>query len=242
MWDLPRLGIKSISPALAGGFFTEPGGKTITPGILFFFICSGFCHTLKWNSHGFTCVPHPDPPSPPGILKIYLVFTITLQSRWKRDCLPPFLRRWNWGPKWAKTPQGLRTNCCQKPQLAGSVWIVPWWWWATRPLLRWLPSQGSELLKIHPESPFFTFIASFVCSVHDPGCILALENGPSCKSMLQMTNGHLGGHSARGPSYLTAPGSLAFVLSLPGSRYLWDFFTCFGSTFLLFLWIYLLEL
>ena len=27
------------------------------------FICSGFCHTLKWNSHGFTCVPHPDPPS-----------------------------------------------------------------------------------------------------------------------------------------------------------------------------------
>ena len=28
-----------------------------------FFICSGFCHTLKWNSHGFTCVPHPDPPS-----------------------------------------------------------------------------------------------------------------------------------------------------------------------------------
>ena len=24
---------------------------------------SGFCHTLKWISHGFTCVPHPDPPS-----------------------------------------------------------------------------------------------------------------------------------------------------------------------------------
>ena len=28
-----------------------------------FFYCSGFCHTLKWNSHGFTCVPHPNPPS-----------------------------------------------------------------------------------------------------------------------------------------------------------------------------------
>ena len=27
------------------------------------FISSGFCNTLKWNSHGFTCVPHPDPPS-----------------------------------------------------------------------------------------------------------------------------------------------------------------------------------
>ena len=24
--------------------------------------CSDFCHTLTWISHGFTCVPHPDPP------------------------------------------------------------------------------------------------------------------------------------------------------------------------------------
>ena len=30
---------------------------------IFFLICSEFCHTLEWNSHGFTCVPHPDPPS-----------------------------------------------------------------------------------------------------------------------------------------------------------------------------------
>ena len=25
--------------------------------------CSGFCHTLTWLSHGFTCIPHLDPPS-----------------------------------------------------------------------------------------------------------------------------------------------------------------------------------
>ena len=25
--------------------------------------CSGFCHTLKWISHGCTCVPHPEPHS-----------------------------------------------------------------------------------------------------------------------------------------------------------------------------------
>ena len=40
--------------------------------LFFFFIswrlitlqyCSGFCHTLTWTSHGFTCIPHPDPPS-----------------------------------------------------------------------------------------------------------------------------------------------------------------------------------
>ena len=25
--------------------------------------CSGFCHTLTWISYGFTCAPHPEPPS-----------------------------------------------------------------------------------------------------------------------------------------------------------------------------------
>ena len=25
--------------------------------------CSGFCHTLTRISHGFTCIPHPEPPS-----------------------------------------------------------------------------------------------------------------------------------------------------------------------------------
>ena len=25
--------------------------------------CSGFCYTLTWISHGFTYIPHPDPPS-----------------------------------------------------------------------------------------------------------------------------------------------------------------------------------
>ena len=30
--------------------------------------CSGFCHTVTWISHGFTCIPHPDPPLPPPSL------------------------------------------------------------------------------------------------------------------------------------------------------------------------------
>ena len=29
--------------------------------------CSGFCHTLTWMSHGFTCVPHPNPLPPPSL-------------------------------------------------------------------------------------------------------------------------------------------------------------------------------
>ena len=31
--------------------------------LFYFFYCSRFCHTLKWISHGFTCVTHPDTPS-----------------------------------------------------------------------------------------------------------------------------------------------------------------------------------
>ena len=35
----------------------------ISWGLITLQYCSGFCHTLTWISHGFTCVPHPDPPS-----------------------------------------------------------------------------------------------------------------------------------------------------------------------------------
>ena len=56
-----------------------PGGLSVDFSLLylflFFFIffinwrlitlqhCSGFCHTLTWISHGYTCIPHPDHPS-----------------------------------------------------------------------------------------------------------------------------------------------------------------------------------
>ena len=32
--------------------------------------CSGSCHTLTWISHGFTCIPHPNPPCH---LPLYLI-------------------------------------------------------------------------------------------------------------------------------------------------------------------------
>ena len=41
----------------------------------YYFICSGFCHTLKWNSQGFTCVP---------LLGIH-----TEETRSERDTWPP---------------------------------------------------------------------------------------------------------------------------------------------------------
>ena len=38
--------------------------------------CSGFCHTLTWISHGFTCIAHPDPPSHLPLDPIPLLFHI----------------------------------------------------------------------------------------------------------------------------------------------------------------------
>ena len=35
----------------------------LVDSFFFFFWGGEFCHTLKWNNHGFTCVPYPDPPS-----------------------------------------------------------------------------------------------------------------------------------------------------------------------------------
>ena len=64
--------------------------------LLFFFICSGFCHTLKWNSHGFTCVPHPDPPSHPPLYPLPLGLpsapgpsTCLMHPTWAGDLFHP---------------------------------------------------------------------------------------------------------------------------------------------------------
>ena len=55
-------------------FFSGNGILILFSGFFFPFIfiswrlitlqyCSGFFHTLTWITRGFTCVPHPDPPS-----------------------------------------------------------------------------------------------------------------------------------------------------------------------------------
>ena len=44
-------------------YIRKADAEAEAPIFFFFLICSEFCHTLKWNSRGFTCVPHPNPPS-----------------------------------------------------------------------------------------------------------------------------------------------------------------------------------
>ena len=53
MWDLPRPGLKPVSPALAGGFSTTaPPGKP-TPHLLYPFIC-------PWTFRLFPCLGYSD--------------------------------------------------------------------------------------------------------------------------------------------------------------------------------------
>ena len=52
--------------------------------------CSGFCHTLTWISHGFTCVPHPE--SPPTFLPIPSLWVIPVhQPQALVSCIQPGL-------------------------------------------------------------------------------------------------------------------------------------------------------
>ena len=55
--------------------------------------CSGFCHTLTWISHGFTCVPHPKPPSclPPHPIPLGLPSAPALSTCLMHPTCCPFL-------------------------------------------------------------------------------------------------------------------------------------------------------
>ena len=63
----------------------------------FFLICSEFCHTLKWNSLGFTRLPHPDPPShlplhplPPGLPRAPGPSACLMHPTWAGDLFHPW--------------------------------------------------------------------------------------------------------------------------------------------------------
>ena len=58
--------------------------------------CSGFCHTLTWISHGYTCIPHPDPPShlplypiPLGLPSAPGLSTCLMHPTWAGDLFHP---------------------------------------------------------------------------------------------------------------------------------------------------------
>ena len=53
--------------------------------------CSGFCHTLTWISHGFTCIPHPDPPSHLPLSTQFLWVFPVHQARALDSCIQPGL-------------------------------------------------------------------------------------------------------------------------------------------------------
>ena len=59
--------------------------------------CSGFCHTLTWIRHGFTCIPHPDPPShlplypiPLGLPSAPGPSTCLMHPTWAGDLFHPW--------------------------------------------------------------------------------------------------------------------------------------------------------
>ena len=58
--------------------------------------CSGFCHTLTRISHGYTCIPHPDPPShlplhpiPLGLPSVPGLNACLMHPTWAGDLFHP---------------------------------------------------------------------------------------------------------------------------------------------------------
>ena len=69
----------------------------ISWGLITLQCCSGFCHTLTWISHRFTCVPYPDPPSHLPLHPIPLVLpsapalsTCLMHPTWAGDLFHPW--------------------------------------------------------------------------------------------------------------------------------------------------------
>ena len=79
-------------PAVQGTF------KSLLQHHIFFsFYCGGFCHTLTWISHGFTCVLHHDPPSrlplhpiPLGHPSAPALSTCLMHPTWAGDLFNPW--------------------------------------------------------------------------------------------------------------------------------------------------------
>ena len=102
-WEKPSLPLSS--PLLIFFIFLSSSFSYLPPSLYFFafetffyyfFYCSGFCHTLKWNSHGFTCIPHPDPPShlplhpiPPGLPSAPGPSACLMHPTWAGDLFHP---------------------------------------------------------------------------------------------------------------------------------------------------------
>ena len=86
-----------LQPFSASGYFLFFSFIFISWRLITLQYCSGFCYTLTWISHGFTCVPHPDPlshllphPIPLGLSNAPALSTCLMHPTWTGDLFHPW--------------------------------------------------------------------------------------------------------------------------------------------------------
>ena len=92
-----QVGSLSLAPPTFGiNFFSFPF-IFISWRLITLQYCSVFWHTLTWISHGFTCIPHPDPPShfppysiPLGLPSAPALSTCLMHPTWAGDLFHPW--------------------------------------------------------------------------------------------------------------------------------------------------------
>ena len=91
-WDL----LDHIVALFLGFFFLFFSFIFISWRLITLQYCTGFCHTLTWIGHGFTCIPHPDSPShlplypiPLGLPSAPAPSTCLMHPTWAGDLFHP---------------------------------------------------------------------------------------------------------------------------------------------------------
>ena len=103
---------------------------------------SGFCHTLTWINHGFTCAPHPEPPSRKWGFWRKIDLSVCV-SVWRDLCMPA------WSVTSVVSDSATWWTVARQAPLSTGFSRQKYWSGLLCPLQGIFPNQGSNPHLLH---------------------------------------------------------------------------------------------